>query len=92
MGFEFFTVFANSQTQVDAIVLRNPSHCKLREMTGNSREACRKSPRAERFSALNCRIHSRIGTMDSEQAVIYQPPEEFREILTKQVRLDVEFV
>jgi hypothetical protein len=60
-------------------------------MMGNNREARRKSPRAGPFSALNCRIHSSIGTIDSEQAVIYQPPEEFREILTKQLRLGVEF-
>ena len=44
-----------------------------------------------RFSALNCRIRFHISTMNSEQAVLHQLPEEFQKILTKQPRLDVEF-
>ena len=73
------------------MVLRNPRHCKLIEIRGNKTDVCKKSPRAGRSSALNCRIYFDISMMDSEQADIDQPSEEFRKILTKLLRRDVEF-
>src|SRR6516225_5175006 len=53
--------------------------------------ARRKNPRAWGSSPLNRRIRFHISKVDAQQAEIYEPPEEFRKILTKRLRLDVEF-
>jgi hypothetical protein len=74
------------------LVLRNPNHCTLIEIRGNKTDACKNSPRAGRSNSLNHRICFNISMMDSEQADIYQACEQLRQILTKLLLLDVEFL
>jgi hypothetical protein len=78
---------AETKYCIVVLVWRNPRKHKLEEIMGHKTDAS--SPHAERSSALNCRIQSRIA-MYSQQAVIYQALEELREILTKLLCLDVE--
>src|SRR5580704_11240654 len=81
-----------SSLSSNACVLRNPRSRRLKYTRGNNAAARRKRPRARRSSALNRRSCSHIGWLDLEQSIVDEPPQQFREVQTKQLRLNVKFV